>query len=176
MDNWWQCKFSVLEGQLFLPCLSFINSFLLKHFIYLTLAVLGLCCCGERVLLPRGGAQASRCGGFSCAAQALGCVGFSRRGSWAPESRLDSCGSRLSCLGQWDLPGSGRELASPAGAGGVFTTELWGKPLQKAFICLVVLFFVLAWDLSLWHAGSAVVVCGQSWPMACVLLVPQPRS
>ena len=43
------------------------------------------------------------------------------------QSRVNGCGSRLSCLGQWDLPGSGRELASPASpaeAGGAFTTEL----------------------------------------------------
>ena len=42
--------------------------FFLKKFIYLFMAVLGLCCC----------ARASHCGGFSCCgAQALGTLGFS---------------------------------------------------------------------------------------------------
>ena len=40
--------------------------------------------CGERGL-HSGGAGASRCSAFSCAARPLGCVGFSACGSWAQQ-------------------------------------------------------------------------------------------
>ena len=61
-----------------------------NNFIYLFLAVPGLCCCmgfssscSERGLLSRCGGQASHCCCFSsCGAQALGCRGFSSCGTW----------------------------------------------------------------------------------------------
>ena len=77
-----------------------------NYFIYLFLAVLGLCCCtrafsscGERVHC---GARASHCGGFSCCgAWALGAwasVVVARKisscGLQALERRLSSCGAR----------------------------------------------------------------------------------
>ena len=61
---------------------------ILKIFIYLFLAVLGLRCCSgfslvvERRLLSSCGEWASRCGGFSCGAQSPGHTGFSSGGSW----------------------------------------------------------------------------------------------
>ena len=57
------------------------------------------------------------------------CAGFSSRGSWAPEHRLSSCGSRAQLLcGMWDPPGPGLEPASPELAGGLPTTAPPGKP------------------------------------------------
>ena len=62
------------------------------------------------------GAQASRCGGFSChGAWALGtrasvvvARGLSSCGSWALERRLSSCGAWAQLLrGMWDLPRPG---------------------------------------------------------------------
>ena len=56
--------------------------------------------CGERGWLSSCGMQASHHGGFSyCRAQAPGCLGFSRRGSWALEHRLNRCGTGLFALG-----------------------------------------------------------------------------
>ena len=58
-------------------------------FLYLFLAVLGLCCCvqafsscGQQGLLSSCYLQASRCGGFSCGAQALGSTGFRSCSMW----------------------------------------------------------------------------------------------
>ena len=78
----------------------FFNN-LRNNFIYLFLAVLGLCCCVgfPRVVAIRGyslscGAQAPHCSGFSCCrAQALGHRGFSSCGSWTLELGLSSCGA-----------------------------------------------------------------------------------
>ena len=54
--------------------------------------------------------------------------GFSGSGSWAPEHRLNSCGTWAELLrGIWDPPRSGIEPVSPASAGGFFTTEPPGK-------------------------------------------------
>ena len=56
--------------------------------------------CGEWGRLSSCGMQASHHGGFSyCRAQAPGCLGFSRRGSWALEHRLNRCGTGLFALG-----------------------------------------------------------------------------
>ena len=105
-------------------------------FIYLFLAVLGLCscvwaftsCC-KLGLLSRCDVQASHCGGFSCCwAQALGYVG-----SGAGTHRLQSKGSvvvvdELSCPGSmWNLPRPGIELMSLALTGRFFTTGIPGK-------------------------------------------------
>ena len=56
-------------------------------------------------------------------------MGFSSRGSWALEHRLNSCGvwAWLLC-GMWNLPGPGFEPMSPAMAGEL-TTEPPGKPM-----------------------------------------------
>ena len=80
--------------------------FLINLFIYLFLAVLGLCCCAQAFsscgTTLHCGARASHCGDFSCCgAQALGVwasVVVARRlsscGSRALELRLCSCGAR----------------------------------------------------------------------------------
>ena len=68
--------------------------FLKNLFIHLLLAVLGLCCCAQAFsscskgeLLSGFGVGTSHCYGFSCCgAQALECVGSTRR--------LSSCGTR----------------------------------------------------------------------------------
>ena len=75
-------------------CISFLFLYFFKknQFIYLVLAVLGLCCC----------ARASHCSGFSCCgAQALGTrasvVVAHRLSSCALQAlqrRLSSCGTR----------------------------------------------------------------------------------
>ena len=77
-----------------------LKNYLLKNyvFIYLYLAMLGLCCyvwafssCSDHGLLSNCGAQACHCGGFSCwGAHALRCTGFSNCGMWALEHRLSS--------------------------------------------------------------------------------------
>ena len=55
--------------------------------------------------------------------------GLSSHGSWALKHRLNNCGTRAWLLhGMCDLPGPGIKPASPALAGGFFTTEPPGKP------------------------------------------------
>ena len=85
--------------------------------LYLSMAVLGLCCslgfissCGEQGLHSCCGARASRCSGFSCSgARVLERAGFS------------SCS-------MWDLPRPGIEPLSPALAGWFFSAEPPEKP------------------------------------------------
>ena len=107
---------------------------LLKLFIYLCSAVLGLrCCmgCSLVVLCRLLIAVASHNGVL-----ALGHAGFSSWGIeaqqlWFPGSRAQAqcCGTRASLLhSMWDLPRSGMELVSPALTGGLFTTGPPGKP------------------------------------------------
>ena len=73
------------------------------YVIYLFLAVLGLYCyvgfslvaVSELRLLFSSSAWASNCGSFSCCrARALGRAGVSGCGSWAPEYKFNSCGTR----------------------------------------------------------------------------------
>ena len=78
-------------------------------------------------------APASHCGGFSCfRAWALGHSGSVVAAVWAVEHWLTSVGARAQLLcGTWELPRSGIELVSPALAGGFFSTEPPGKPLDQ---------------------------------------------
>ena len=93
-------------------------------FIYLFLAVLGLCCCAWAF--------------FSCGEQGLlllqsmGCrhVGFGSCGLRAVEHRLSSGSQAQLLCGTWDLPGPGLEPVSPVFAGGFLTTVPPGKPLH----------------------------------------------
>ena len=58
-------------------------------------------------------------------------------GSGALEHSLNSCGTQASLLqGMWGLPRWGLKSVSPALAGGFFTTEPPGKPLQ-VLSCLI---------------------------------------
>jgi len=51
-------------------------------------------------------------------ASVVAAQGLKSCGSWAPERRLNSCGTRALLLhGMWDLPGPGIEPMSPALAG-----------------------------------------------------------
>ena len=127
------------------------SSFFLYKFIYfilfiLFLAVLCLRCYMRAFLWMRRagatlhcGAQASRCGDFSCcraralAARASVVVAhrLSSCGSRALEHRLSSCGTRAQLLcGTWDLPRPGLEPMSPALVGGFLTTAPPGKPCE----------------------------------------------
>ena len=82
----------------------------------------------------RGGARPFLDGGSSCAAPALGHVGFSSCGSRDLEDGLSGWGTRASLLrGLWDLPRSGTEPVPRALAGGLFTTEPPGKPKPLYF-------------------------------------------
>ena len=59
---------------------TFLNVFLFRNFIYLSLSVLVFVAAqaslvAERRLLSSCSARACHCGGFSCGAQALGCAG-----------------------------------------------------------------------------------------------------
>ena len=80
------------QGVTGLSGVSFFVFLKINLFIYLFLAVLGLCCC----------AWASHCYGFSCCGvQALGvrasvavACGISSCGSQALELKLSSCGAR----------------------------------------------------------------------------------
>ena len=85
-------------------------------FIYLSVAMLTLCCsvqafssCGERGLLSRGGAPASRSSGFSCC------------GSWALDARASVAAAPR--LWRWGPP------ACSSGARGIFPDQGGDCPL-----------------------------------------------
>ena len=120
---------------------------LLFIYLFIYLAALGLCCCGQA--FPGCGewgplccgAWASHCGGLSrCGARALGmrasvavARGPSSCGSRAPECRLSSCGARAQLLcGMRDPPRPGLEPVSPALAGRFLTTAPPRKPHYKS--------------------------------------------
>ena len=120
-----------------------ISFFKKNKFIYLFLAVLGLCCCtGISLVVESRGplsscdAWASHCNGFSCyGAQVLGFMSLSSCDSKTLEHRLNSCSAPAQLLcNMWDLSGSGIEPVSPALAGGFFTTEPPGKPPGVFFL------------------------------------------
>ena len=110
--------------------------FLINLFIYLFLAVLGLCCCAWLSLVAASRGYSSLwCAGFSSwwllLLRSTGSrhAGLSSCGSRALECRLSSCGARAQLLrSMGDLPGPGLELVSPALAGGFLTTAPPGKP------------------------------------------------
>ena len=85
--------------------LMFFSFFLLKHFIYLLLAALGLrCCVGFPLVAPSGGyflscsVQASHWGGFSCCwVRALGHAGFSTVLPGLQGTGSTAVAHRLSC-------------------------------------------------------------------------------
>ena len=74
-------------------------------------------CWGKWGLLCSCHARAAHCGGFSCGAQALGCMGFRSCGSQTLEHRFNSCAAWASgifldwgsnhvfCIGRWILYG-----------------------------------------------------------------------
>ena len=71
-------------------------------------------------------ARASRRGGFSCRARALGA-----RASVVEACELGSCGLQAQLLlSVWDLPGLGMEPVSPALAGRFLITGLPGRSLK----------------------------------------------
>ena len=117
-----------------LPFFSFffLNKFI--YFIYLFLAVLGLCCCA-RALPSRGerGPPLVAVRGPLTAAVGSPPPAAEHR---LQTRRLSSCGSWAQPLrGMWDLPRPGLEPVSPALACGFSTTAPPGKPshfsLQK---------------------------------------------
>ena len=101
---------------------SFIVLTCTHCFIYLSVAVLTLCCsmqafssCGERGLLSRGGAPVSPCSGFSC----CGSWALDARASVAAAPGLRRLGPPACCSGargifpdQEDVPCLGRKILS----------------------------------------------------------------
>ena len=96
---------------------------IIKNYVFIYLAVLGLCPVGAFLCLCWVGATlncgewVSYCGGFCCGAQPPGhvafgsCSGLSRCGSQALGHRISSPGIQaLLLLGMWELPRPGMEL------------------------------------------------------------------
>ena len=110
--------------RIYISLISF--SFLILHFIYLFLAVLGLRFCAWAF---------SSCGEWGPLFITV-CVSLTVVASLVAEHRLQthrlsSCGSRAQSLrGMWDLPRPGLEPVSPALAGRLSTTAPPGKPLS----------------------------------------------
>ena len=111
---------SMYERSDFFVSLSVL--FFFFNFVYVFLAVLGLCCCmwafsncSKQGPLSGCGVRASHCSGFSwCRAQAPECEGFSSCSSQALERRLSSRGTQAELLhGMGSHPGPGIELVSP---------------------------------------------------------------
>ena len=133
---------SPLKDTIIISRQNFLNEFI--YFIYFFLAALDLRC----------GAQASHCGGFSCAVHGLQehglqqlwhtAHGLNSCDSWALEHRLSSCGARAQLLcGMWDLPGLELEPVSPALPGGFVTTVPPRKSLQIEFLVSSVFLLLL---------------------------------
>ena len=107
--------------------------FIFFNFIYLFLAVLGLCCWMQafsswhRLELPSS-MQASHCSGFSCCrAWALGCTGFSSWGSIV-------VAHRLSCPMAWGIfPDQGWNPCPLQWKHRPLTTRLPGKSSKHLF-------------------------------------------
>ena len=111
------------------------------NFIYLFMSVLSLpcCTCFSLAVASRGYTLVAGCRLLSLQSTALGASGLQQRRPWA--QRVQLLGSRAQDLSLprldsaalcrlWDLPGSGLKSVPPALAGGFFTTEPPGKPLQ----------------------------------------------
>ena len=101
-------------------------------FIYLFMAVLGLCFCARAFSScgERGSLFIAVRGPLTIAASLVAEHRLQTR-------RLSNCGSRAQPLcGMWDLPRSGLEPVSPALAGRFSTTAPPGKP-QKCFLLIV---------------------------------------
>ena len=90
----------------------------------------------KRGLLSSCGVRASHCSGFSCCrAQALGHAGFHSCSPWAPEHRLNSCGTRVKLLcSMWDLSGSSIEPVSPALVVDSLPLSQQGQPISGYFL------------------------------------------
>ena len=88
---------------------------------------LGLLYCYFGFFLVAVSRSHSSCGAWAsrCKAQALGCSGFSRCNSWAPEHRFSSCGTWAQLLPH----GPGIKPMSPALAGRFVAPEPPWKPL-----------------------------------------------
>ena len=110
-------------------------------FIYLFLAVLGLCCClGFSLVMASGGHSSFWCprlllqwllfswgmGSTRVRASVVAAHELSSCSLPVLEHRLSSCGARAY---MWGLPGPGIKPMSPALAGRFFTTESPGKPI-----------------------------------------------
>ena len=91
---------------------------------------------GKRGLLSSCGVRASHCSCFSCCrAQALGHAGFHSCSPWAPEHRLNSCGTRVKLLcSMWDLSGSSIEPMSPALVVDSLPLSQQGQPISGYFL------------------------------------------
>ena len=113
MLSWFFCLFVFLGGLL---CWVSGSSLLLLGLFF---------SCSEQEPLSCG-AWAFHCSGLSrCKAQALGCSGFGRHSSWAPEHWFSTCGIWAQLLPR----GQGIKPMSPALAGRFAAPEPPGKPM-----------------------------------------------
>ena len=121
-------RYSTLENSL---AVSFFFFFKINLFIYLFLAVLGLCFC------VRAFSSSSERGPlFIAVSGPLTAVASPIAEHRLQTRRLSSCGSRAQPLcGMWDLPRPGLEPMSPALAGRFSTTAPPGKPRKDYLKC-----------------------------------------
>ena len=115
-------RFSFLKNNFIYVCMFGCAGSSLLHRLFSS--------CSKRLLSAV--VQASHCRGFSCfrtQASVVAALGLRTCCSQALEHRLNSGGSQAWLLHRLcNLPSSGIEPASPALAGGFFTTEPPGKP------------------------------------------------
>ena len=107
----------------------FLKNLFIYLFIYLFMAVLGLCFCARAFSScgKRGPLLIAVCGPLTIAASLVA----EHR---LQTCRLSNCGSRAQLLcGMWDLPRPGLEPVSPALAGRFSTTAPPGKPKNLDF-------------------------------------------
>ena len=178
----WSCL-SILTLLVISFSLMFVNMLTFNLFFknYLSMAVLGLCCCdGFSLVVPSTlhcSARASYCSGFSCCrAWAQRYAGFSSCDSWALEHRLWV----VFCSMQ-DFSRPGIECVSPALAGRFFTTKpprkpcadflnLQSRPLPQIpvflFIMVVLGLCYFAWAFSS-HSERGLLFSWGSWASYC---------
>ena len=123
---------SFLPHWLLGPKFLFVGFFNFYLFIYLFLAVLGLCFCARAFssCSKRGPLFIAVRGPLTVAALLVAEHRLQTR-------RLSSCCSRAQLLrGMWDLPRPGLEPVSPASAGRLSTTAPPGKPRDPSFLTL----------------------------------------
>ena len=124
-----------------LPVVIFFKIYMYTYIVIFgcagSLLLLGLFSRYEKQgLLSSCGVRASHCSGFSCCrAQALGHAGFHSCSPWAPEHRLNSCGTRVKLLcSMWDLSGSSIEPVSPALVVDSLPLSQQGQPISGYFL------------------------------------------